>query len=119
MWSQRYPMSSNFVAWSLVGISVISEVLGTVALRHSAGFSKVFPAVAAGACYVLAVWLMALAMRQLEMSITYAVWAASGTALTAIVGILFYEEAASTCKLLGLALVVLGVVVLNLTPRAT
>jgi len=119
MWTQRYLMSSNFVAWSLVGISVISEVLGTVALRHSLGFSKILPAGAAGACYVLAVWLMALAMRQLEMSITYAVWAASGTALTAIVGILLYEEAISTYKLLGLALVVLGVIVLSLAQRAT
>ena len=60
------------------------------------------------------IWLMAIAMRQLEMGVTYAVWAASGTAAIALVGIAFYGEQTSALKLAGLALVVSGVVLLNL-----
>jgi small multidrug resistance pump len=111
-------MSSVFIAWSFVCVSVVSEVIGTVALRHSDGFTKLVPSASAGICYLLAVWLMSLAMRQLEMSLTYAVWAASGTALTALVGIFFYGEAVNGMKLIGLTLVIAGVVALNLSSKA-
>lgn len=111
-------MHSHSIAWLLLGCSVVSEVAGTVALRHSDGFGRPIPAVAAGSCYLLAVWLMSLAMRQLEMGLTYAIWAGSGTALTALAGIILYAEPASSFKLGGLALIVAGVVMLNLAPRA-
>lgn len=107
-------MKSSLSAWLLIAVSVIAEVVGTVALKHSDGFSKLFPSGAAVACYAFAIWLMAVAMRQLEMGITYAVWAASGTAATALVGIAFYGEQMGYIKALGLVCVVAGVVMLNL-----
>ena len=107
-------MKPELLAWSVLAASVVSEVAGTVALKHSSGFTKLLPAAIAGFFYVVAIWLMAIAMRQLEMGITYAVWAASGTAAIALVGIAFYGEQTSVLKLAGLSLVVLGVVLLNL-----
>jgi small multidrug resistance pump len=107
-------MNSNLTAWLLIAVSVIAEVAGTVALKHSDGFSRLFPSGAAAACYALAIWLMAVAMRHLDMGITYAVWAASGTAATAIVGALFYGEQLGSIKTLGLVCVIGGVVMLNL-----
>ncbi len=110
-------MNSNFIAWLLLGASVVSEVAGTIALKHSNGFTRLFPAVLAASCYVLAVWLMSIAMKQLEMGLTYAVWAASGIAVTAIVGIVVYGEPATTFTLAGLGLVVGGVVLLALSAK--
>ena len=110
-------MGSNLVSWLLIGVSVVSEVAGTIALKHSEGFSRLLPAALAGSCYVFAVWLMSIAMKQLEMGLTYAVWAASGTAVTAVVGMAIYGEPATVFRLLGLGLVVGGVVVLNLGTR--
>lgn len=107
-------MNSIFAAWLLLAISIVSEVVGTVALKQSNGFAKFVPAVCAGFCYVLAVWLMSVSMKQLEMGITYAVWAGGGAALTALVGIVIYDESANLFKLIGVALVVVAVVVLNL-----
>ena len=107
-------MNPSLLAWLLVATSVIAEVVGTVALKHSDGFSKLFPSAAAAACYALAIWLMAVAMRHLDMGITYAVWAASGTAATALVGIAFFGEQLGTVKALGLVCVVGGVVMLHL-----
>ncbi|RZJ14222.1 MAG: multidrug efflux SMR transporter [Haliea sp.] len=106
-------MKLQTLSWLVLGASVICEVLGTVALKHSTGFTKLLPAAAAGLFYLLAVWLMAIAMKRLEMGMTYAVWAASGTAITAAVGIMVYGEGASPAKLAGLALVVAGVVLLS------
>jgi small multidrug resistance pump len=106
-------MNPSLSAWLLVAASVVAEVGGTVALKYSDGFSKVFPSGAAATCYGLAIWLMALAMRHLDMGITYAVWAASGTAATALVGIALFGEQLGTVKALGLVCVVGGVVMLN------
>lgn len=107
-------MNSNLAAWLLVAASVVAEVIGTVALKHSDGFSRLLPSGAAASCYALAIWLMAVAMRQLEMGITYAVWAASGTAATALVGIAFFGEQVGLVNAMGLVCVVGGVVMLNL-----
>jgi hypothetical protein len=60
-------MNPSLSAWLLVASSVIAEVVGTVALKYSDGFSKLLPSVAAATCYALAIWLMAVAMRQLDM----------------------------------------------------
>lgn len=107
-------MNSNLAAWLLVAASVVAEVIGTVALKYSDGMSRLLPSGAAATCYGLAIWLMAVAMRQLDMGITYAVWAASGTAATALVGIAFFGEQVGLVKALGLVCVVGGVVMLNL-----
>lgn len=111
-------MNSSLSAWLLVAASVVAEVVGTVALKYSDGFSKVLPSGAAATCYAIAIWLMAVAMRHLDMGITYAVWAASGTAATALVGIALFGEQLGTVKTLGLVCVVGGVVMLNVgSPR--
>lgn len=105
-------MNSNLMAWLLLGVSVVSELAGTIALKHSNGFTRLFPAMLAGSCYVLAVWLMSIAMKQLEMGLTYAVWAASGIAVTAMIGMAVYGEPATAFRLVGLGMVVGGVVLL-------
>ena len=107
-------MNAIFMAWIVLGISVISEVAGTIALRQSAGFTRIGPALLAGLFYIAAVWLMAIALRQLEMGVTYAVWAASGTAITALVGIAVFQEQASLQKLAGIAIILVGVLVLSI-----
>lgn len=110
-------MKSELVAWLVLAASVVSEVAGTVALKHSSGFTKPWPAAAAGVLYLLAVWLMSISMRWLDMGVTYAAWAASGTAAIALIGIAFYGEHASVPRFAGLLLVVLGVILLNLEAR--
>jgi small multidrug resistance pump len=106
-------MESRLAAWVLLGISVASEVVGTIALKQSDGFARLTPALFAGVCYVLAVWLMSVSMKQLEMGITYAVWAGSGTALTALVGIAVFGESTNLPKLAGLAFVVAGLALMG------
>lgn len=107
-------MNPSLLAWLLVATSVTAEVVGTVALKYSDGFSKPFPSAAAAACYALAIWLMAVAMRYLDMGITYAVWAASGIAATALVGIAVFGEQLGIVKAMGLVCIVGGVAMLSL-----
>ena len=69
---------------------------------------------ASGLCYLLAVWLMAIVIKHVEVGLTYAVWTAGGIAMTALIGIVFFGESSSPWKFFGLALIIAGVAVLNL-----
>lgn len=107
-------MNSHTLAWLILAASVIAEVLGTLALRHADAFTKPLPSAAVVLCYAGAIWLMSLSSKHLEMGLMYAVWAGSGTALTALLGIVWFQESASLMRVAGLGCVVLGVVMLNL-----
>nr|WP_208101987.1 SMR family transporter [Burkholderia sp. D-99] len=103
----------------MLGVSVLAEVLGSVGLKYSAGFSRPLPSALTVVCYACAVWLMALATKRLEMGLAYASWAAASTAATAVIGIVCFDESVSSLKLAGIALTVCALVALNLGEAAT
>ncbi|MDO9005617.1 MAG: multidrug efflux SMR transporter [Aquabacterium sp.] len=108
-------MGSSVQAWLLLAASVLAEVVGTIALRYAEGFTRLLPSLACGLCYAVAIWLMSLSVKQLGVGLTYAVWAASGTALIAIVGMIWFGEPTQPLRLAGLGCIVLGVIALNLS----
>jgi small multidrug resistance pump len=98
----------------LLAIAILAEVGGTVALKYADGFTRLGPSAAVVAGYALSFWMLALVLRDLPIGLTYAVWAAAGTALIAAIGIVAFGEPATTLKLLSLGLIIAGVVGLNL-----
>jgi small multidrug resistance pump len=98
----------------LLSIAILSEVMATVSLRLVDGFSRPVPAFLVVAGYAISFWMLALVLKQLPMGLTYAVWSAAGTALIAGIGIVAFGEGATTLKLGSLALIIIGVVGLNL-----
>ena len=105
------------MSWLLLTISIISEVLGTVALKISNGFTDWKPSVVVFTAYILSFVLLGLALKGIELSIAYAVWAGVGTALIAVIGFFYFNEPITTLKLVSIVLIVLGVVGLNLADR--
>jgi small multidrug resistance pump len=103
------------IAWILLGISVTAEVLGTIGLKISAGFTHFLPTAFTIVCYTGAVWLMAISAKHIEIGMAYAVCAGANTALTALVGITWFGESVTNLKLVGLALAVVSLIVLNLS----
>ena len=108
-------MSPTSIAWMYLIGSIATEVLGMIALKYSNGFSKLLPTSLAITSILISLWLISLALKQLEMGMTYAIWAASSTAILALIGFAFYAETVTSFKLTGIALIVIGVVLLNLT----
>ena len=103
--------------WILLAIAVIAEVAGSASMRLSEGFTRWLPIVAVCVLYLIAFWLEALVMRTLGLGITYSVWAGAGMALSAIVGIFYFNESANLMKIGGIAIITIGVIVVALAPE--
>ena len=110
-------MSPLLIAWLILIASILFEVLGMIFIRYSNGFSNLLPTAAGVICFLLSIWTFSISLKHIEMGITYAVWAAASTAIVAVIGITFYAESASSFKLTGITLIVIGVVLLNLTTK--
>ncbi|MCX4164243.1 MULTISPECIES: multidrug efflux SMR transporter [Paraburkholderia] len=108
-------MLTTQIAWALLAASVAAESLGTAALNLSSGFTRLLPSILTVACYATAVWLMALATKRIEMGMAYAAWAGSSAALTAAIGIIWFGEALSLVKAIGIGTAICGIVLLNLS----
>jgi small multidrug resistance pump len=101
------------MGWLLLSVAILTEVSATLALRTAAdGHRGAIVGVVVG--YALSLALLALVVKHLEVSIAYAVWAGAGTALVALFGVALLGEPATMLKLGSIALIIVGVVGLNL-----
>ena len=107
------------MAYTLLFIAIVSEVIGTSALKMSDGFSKLGPSVVVVIGYGCAFYFLALVLRSIPIGIAYAIWAGVGIALIAIVGIVFFKQTLDMAALAGIALIIAGVLVINLFSEST
>ena len=103
------------MSWFYLTLAIIMEVIGTAAMKLSHGFTKVAPSIMMVAFYGLSFAFLTLAVKKIDVSIGYAIWAGVATALKAIVGIYYFKEPASVVKILSIALIVLGVIGLTMS----
>jgi len=96
-----------------LAFAITSEVIATVALKHTEGFSRPLPIALVVVGYAVSFWLLALVLKHVSVGTTYAIWSAAGTAAIALIGIAAYGEGASPLKLASLGLIIVGVIGLN------
>ena len=102
-------------AWVYLALAIASEVIGTVALRESDGFTRLGPAAIVVVGYAISFWMLALALRKLDLGLVYAIWAGVGTAAIAAIGVIAFDEPATALKLASIMLIIAGIVGLNLS----
>jgi small multidrug resistance pump len=102
------------VAYLLLALAIASEVGATSLLPRTAGFTALLPSVAVLACYALSFVLLAQVVKTMPVGVAYAIWAGAGTAAVAAIGAAFLGQSLSGWQVGGLALVVIGVVLLQL-----
>lgn len=106
------------MAWTLVVVAGLLETGFAVALKSSAGFSRLLPSVLFIAFAAGSFGLLSTALHSLPVGPAYAVWTGIGAVGTAIFGMAFLAEAVGVLKLVSIALVVAGVVGLQLSSAA-
>ncbi|MPY79192.1 MAG: QacE family quaternary ammonium compound efflux SMR transporter [Actinophytocola sp.] len=107
-------------AYLLLAGAIVLEVIGTTALKLSEGFTRLGPSAVVVGSYLLAFAALGQVLKLgVPVGVAYAIWAAFGIALIATVGVVFFKEQLTTPMVLGLALVIGGVVLLELgrTPQ--
>lgn len=102
------------LSWILLAFAIASEVAGTLALRAAGeGRPAAIAVVVIG--YLGSFALLAQVLKRIEVSTAYAVWAGAGTALIALIGVAAMGEPANVLKVASMALIIVGVVGLNLS----
>jgi small multidrug resistance pump len=96
-------------------LAILLEVSGTVCMKASEGFTRLVPTVFMGIFYCLCFASLTLAVKKIDISVAYAVWAGVGTALIAVAGVVWFKEAMTVWKALSLLAIIAGVVGLNLS----
>jgi len=102
------------VPYVLLAGAIAFEIVATTLLKMSDGFSRLLPSAGTVVGYVLSFVLLALALKSVPVSVAYAIWSAVGTAVIAAIGMVVFKEPVSVLKLGGIALIIIGVVALNL-----
>lgn len=103
--------------WLALGIAIVAEVVATTALKSTEGFTRLWPSLVVVGGYAAAFYFMTVSLRVLPLGIMYAIWAGVGIVLVAVLGWLLYKQALDAPAMLGIALIISGVVVINLFSR--
>ena len=103
------------MTWLLLGAAIVSEVAGTMFLRASDGLRRKRWIPAIPTAYVVSFGFLTLALaRGMAVGVAYGVWAASGIALTAVIARVAFGEPLTRTMGAGIALVALGVLLVEL-----
>jgi small multidrug resistance pump len=94
--------------------AIAAEVAATTAMKYTDGFTKLLPSLLTALGYVVSFALLAQTLKTVSVGTAYAIWSGVGTAAIATIGIAFLGEGMTSAKAAGIALIIVGVVVLNL-----
>jgi small multidrug resistance pump len=106
------------VAYVFLVLAISAEVVGTSLLKASEGLTRLWPTVGTIGGYVVATVLLAQAVKTVPVGVAYAMWSGLGTAAIVAIGAAFLDEPLSVPKVVGIALIIGGVVILNLGPSS-
>lgn len=98
----------------LLALAITTEVVATLSLRASEGFSKFGPSAIVVVGYVISFVLLARVLTSLSVGPVYAIWSALGTVGAFVGGVLLFQEQARPVTIAGAGIVIAGVIVMNL-----
>ncbi|MCH9696752.1 MAG: multidrug efflux SMR transporter [Gammaproteobacteria bacterium] len=101
--------------WLALIIAIGLEVSGTVSMKMSDGFTKLVPSILVFVFYAAFFIALTLALKKIDVSVAYAIWAGVGTSLIMVIGALYFREPLTLLKALSISLIIAGVVGLHLS----
>lgn len=104
--------------WLFLSIAIVAEVIATSALKAADGFTRLGPSLVVIVGYGIAFYFLSLALRGIPVGVAYAVWSGVGIVLISVIGWLAFGQTLDGAAVLGIALIMAGVVVLNVFSKS-
>ena len=98
-----------------LSLAIIFEVLGTISLKFSNGYTQVIPTILSAISYVACFYFLSKCLNEFEsIGFVYGIWAGIGIVLITLLGIIFFKNEIDIAGIIGISLIILGALVLNL-----
>lgn len=104
--------------WLFLFVAIFAEVIATSSLKASSGFSRLGPSLLAVAGYGVAFYCLSLTLRTIPVGVAYAIWSGVGIVLVTLIAWLIFGQKLDLPAVAGMALIIAGVVVLNLFSKS-
>ena len=105
--------------WIFLCVAIIAEVIATSALKSSEGFSKPIASVIVVLGYIIAFYCLSLTLKTIPVGIAYAIWSGVGIVLVTIIAWIVFDQKLDVWGIIGIALIMSGVLVLNLLSKTS
>ncbi len=105
--------------YTSLALAIVAEVVATSALQASAGFTRLGPSVLVVLGYGVAFYCLSLTLRTVPVGVAYALWSGLGIVLITAMGWVLYQQRVDAAALLGMALIMAGVAVIQLFSKTT
>lgn len=106
---------TNTMAWVILATAGLLEIVWSIALKHAAGMSRLWPTAVGVGIAMISLGLLSIALTKLPVGTAYAVWVGIGTIGVTAAGIVLYDEPASWQRLSMFALIAAGIIGLKLS----
>ena len=106
------------MAYLYLAIAIIAEVVGTTAMKVSEGFTKTLPTLVLVWGYGIAFYFLSVSLESISVGVAYAMWSGLGVVLVTAAAAILYQQVPDVWAVVGMALIVAGVLVLNLFSKS-
>ena len=106
------------MAYLYLGIAIVAEVVATSALKASESFTKPLPSLLVVAGGGVGFYFLSVCLRSINVGVAYAIWSGLGIVLVTAAAAVVYKQVPDRWAILGMALIVAGVLVLNLLSKS-
>ena len=94
--------------------AIILELLGTILLKYTKGFTVIIPTTACLLCYGFCYFFFSKCLNQIHLSVAYATWCGIGIVVSTLFSVYILKESITIYGIIGIILVVIGVILLNI-----
>lgn len=105
--------------WFFLSAAIVSEVIATSALKAANGFTQLWPSLLVVAGYAMSFFFLSLTLRTIPVGVAYAIWSAAGIVLITLIAWLVFGQSLDIPAIIGLALIIAGVIILQLFSKST
>jgi quaternary ammonium compound-resistance protein SugE len=102
------------LSWLLLIIAGLFEITWGIGLKLSDGFTKLIPSIITGISYILSLFFLSLALKDIPVSTGYAIWTGIGVIGIAVIGMFYLDESRDLIKIICILLILTGILGLRI-----